>query len=112
MQIKKISEGYATQIFNTETKQWESQEFTACGQVDYEGETNNTIDPEENGMLDAEGDEPYLPFDMVQPNSIESCRESIQEDLMTFLDGLPNDGERIVCQIVCDNFKKFFEKKI
>lgn len=39
--------------------------------------------------------------------TIESCREQIQEDIMSFLDGLPKSMIGEVCQIVVDNFNKY-----
>tara|TARA_A100001037_G_scaffold292370_1_gene307609 strand:- start:402 stop:548 length:147 start_codon:yes stop_codon:yes gene_type:complete len=35
----------------------------------------------------------------------EKCREQIQEDLMTFLDGMDQKILDQVCQIVVDNFR-------
>ena len=35
----------------------------------------------------------------------EECREQIQEDLMTFLDGMDQEILDQVCQIVVDNFR-------
>ena len=46
----------------------------------------------------------------VKLNDVNSCRESIQEDLMTLMDGLPNEAQERACQIVVDNFNKFFKK--
>jgi len=108
MKINKITTGYVIQVFDTDSKQYISQEFAAGNPVEYESQTGEIVDPVENGMQDADGTEPYLPFNMIQPNSVESCRESIQEDLMAFFDGLPDEAQYRACQIVVDNFEKFF----
>jgi hypothetical protein len=39
---------------------------------------------------------------------IKTCREQIQEDLLTYLDGMPPEMLNKVCQIVADNFQKTF----
>ena len=39
-----------------------------------------------------------------------TCREQIQEDLLTLLDDSPETIKDLVCQIVIENFKKL-EKK-
>ena len=39
------------------------------------------------------------------PMNKEECREQIQEDLMTFLDGMDQEILDQVCQIVVDNFR-------
>ena len=36
----------------------------------------------------------------------QEVQEQIQEDLLTYLDGLPNEMLNQVCQIVVDNFHK------
>jgi len=52
----------------------------------------------------------------IENKSVEECREQIQEDVITYLEGLPSGwvwyGEEAqekteaLCQIVVDNFKK------
>jgi hypothetical protein len=124
MIIKKITPGFVTQTFDTTSMEYVSQNFIAGDQVDYENEKGTPLDQieaAELGMEFDDGSEPYLPFDMLQPNEIkfaaaqlgnsDSCRESIQEDLLTFLDGMSNESRNHVCQIVVDNFKKFFGKE-
>lgn len=61
--IRKITYGWVSQNWNESTGQWESQEFVAGDQVEYENEMGDSVDPPDN--------ETYLPFDMVQPNSPE-----------------------------------------
>ena len=65
MIISKITPGYVVQKFNTETGQYFSQEFIAGSEVDYENELGDPVDSDV--MVEADGTEPYLPFDMVQP---------------------------------------------
>ena len=67
MKINKITTGYVIQTFNTETQKYEGQNFIAGDQVDYEDEDGNPVDPVDAGMQKENGEEPYLPFDMVQP---------------------------------------------
>lgn len=59
MLVKKICEGYVIQTFDTDTKQWVSQEFIASGEVEYEDENEEPID--------AFDDDTYLPYNMEQP---------------------------------------------
>jgi hypothetical protein len=69
MRIKKVTEGYVIQVFNTETQRYESQEFVPCGlRAYYDADTLASADL--SGMQLADGTEPYLPFDMVQPKNI------------------------------------------
>ena len=53
----KITSGFVIQNFNTETKEFVSQEFFA-GECDFENENGGPTTAFEE----------YLPFDMVQPN--------------------------------------------
>lgn len=64
MLIHKYTEGHVTQIFDTETEKWVSQEFIADG-----GDCNFVV---KDGEIVCPEDvmpnpEPYLPYDMVQP---------------------------------------------
>jgi hypothetical protein len=63
MQLKKITTGFVIQTIDTETGTLTHQEFVAGDQCDYEDGVGNAIDPDEV----FEGDEPYFPYDMVQP---------------------------------------------
>lgn len=79
MLINKITTGFVIQTFDTEKGKYVSQEFVAGDQVDYEEkETGNPMDWEEWDKLNVNKElnfgpyaenEPYLPFDMVQPKS-------------------------------------------
>lgn len=63
MIINKITEGFVIQRWDTEKKQWLSQEFVA-GECVYENEVgDDLVDVDMNSG----GDEPYLPFEMVDP---------------------------------------------
>lgn len=64
MLINKITTGFVIQTFDTEQKKFVSQNFTAGSECDYEDQTGNAVESE---LLEVEGDEVYLPFDMVQP---------------------------------------------
>lgn len=65
MLLKKFTTGYVTQVFDTDKREFISQDFTAAnGEVDYEDEDGNAI----GCVLDKGGDEVYLPFEMKQPN--------------------------------------------
>jgi hypothetical protein len=82
--------------------------------VDYEDQFGNTVSPEvlksHNFSPTSAEKQPYLPFDMVQPLSIKNCQESIQEDLLALMDGLPDEAQTHACEIVVENFKKYFQK--
>ena len=90
MIIKKVTTGYVTQQYDTEAKQWLSQEFIAGDEVDWEDENGNPTDPPE----DFEDDKgwssvdvgSYLPFNMVQPGDGVSTK-------LPFLITSPHDDE-------------------
>lgn len=65
MIIQKITQGYVIQTYDTKTKRWIRQEFTADGHCNYEDDMGNTVDA--SSMMKQGEPEPYLPFDMVQP---------------------------------------------
>lgn len=66
MLIKKITEGYVTQTFDTDKQEFVSQEFKAGDMVDFEDDDGNGINQAdfENRLVSHSG---YLPFNMVQP---------------------------------------------
>lgn len=64
MIINKITTGFVIQRWDTEKKEWVSQEFVAGDGCDYEDQVGNSVDSED---MNPGGDEPYLPFDMVDP---------------------------------------------
>jgi len=63
--INKITDGWVTQTFDTEQKKFIRQEFFAGDHVDYEDTQGSAVN---SNLLIVDGDELYLPFDMVQPN--------------------------------------------
>lgn len=103
MIINKITTGFVVQQFDTATDTWVSQEFVAGDECNYENRNGEAV---ESSLM---GDpEPYLPFTMVEPTKdVQSCRQSIQDDLLALLDGLPEEAQTAACQIVVDNFNKF-----
>ncbi len=66
MIIKKITYGFVVQVFDDskKMKKFISQEFVAGDQCEYENEGGMIVDP---SCLEVDGQEVYLPFDMVQP---------------------------------------------
>ena len=74
MLINKITTGFVIQTFDTDTRQYISQNFVAGDQVDYESTDGQT--PIEDGFMESVNfgpyaeKEPYLPFDMVQPQKL------------------------------------------
>ncbi len=71
MIINKITTGFVVQQYDTELQTWISQEFIAGEDVQYEyadllSEYPNQ-DPAEMMNESNDGTEPYLPFEMVQP---------------------------------------------
>jgi hypothetical protein len=79
MIINKITNGFVSQLFDTETGKYTHQDFVA-GNVDYEDQTGNPVDPVECGMQAADGTEPYLPFDMIQPSEIPFVGNSLMSE--------------------------------
>ena len=65
MLINKITVGWVTQTFDTEQKKFIRQGFFASDHVDYEDTQGSPIN---SNLLIVDGEELYLPFDMVQPN--------------------------------------------
>lgn len=113
MRINKITNGFVSQLFDTEKRQFVSQEFVA-GDVSYEDAYGDTVsDPiRHDAMLNPDGSELNLPLNMVQPDAatnLASCREQIQEDLLCLFDGMSSDVQNRMCQIIVDNFQKFLK---
>lgn len=70
MLVNKITTGFVIQLFDTKTKQYVSQSFTAAAEVNYEnsqGDTLSETEMAESNFGPYTENEPYLPFDMVQP---------------------------------------------
>jgi hypothetical protein len=70
MKINKISTGFVIQVFDTEKQKFIKQEFISSDEVQYENENGNVIKFEEMEKFNFgpyAKEEPYLPFDMVQP---------------------------------------------
>jgi hypothetical protein len=71
MLINKITRGFVIQTFDTEKREYISQEFVAAGNSEYESTDGQT--PIEDGFMESVNfgpeaeKEPYLPFEMVQP---------------------------------------------
>jgi hypothetical protein len=66
MLVNNVTTGFVVQVFDTELKRFISQEFTAGEQTDYEDRLG---DPVDRKLLEVDGQEAYLPFDMVQPKT-------------------------------------------
>jgi hypothetical protein len=66
MQVKKITIGFVTQVFDTDLKRFISQKFTTGDECNYEGEKGEAIEPD---LLEVDGRRAYLPYDMVQPEA-------------------------------------------
>ena len=67
MIIKKITTGFVIQNFDTELKRFVSQEFVAGDQCEYEDENGEAV---ESDMLEVDGKEVYLSYNMVQPENM------------------------------------------
>lgn len=85
MLVNKITVGFVTQVFDTETNQFVSQDFTAGDEVDYEDQDGECVDGDEVG---------YLPFEMNQPNDSDAVAEKIYQGLhkQAFVDWHGDDG--------------------
>lgn len=66
MIINKITTGFVVQQYDTELKTYVFQEFVASDDVKYETEDGDEL-PDNEEILNPDGSEPYLPFEMVQP---------------------------------------------
>jgi len=64
MIVKKITHGFVVQTFDTQLGRFTCQEFVAGDECDYEDSEEN---PVEYKLLEVDGKEVYLPYDMVQP---------------------------------------------
>ena len=64
MLVNKVTAGFVVQVFDTELGRFVSQEFVAGDQTDYEDKDGNAV---ESKVLEVDGMQAYLPFDMVQP---------------------------------------------
>lgn len=75
MLINKITTGFVIQTYDTDKKEYSEQEFFAGDEVNYELPNGESADWAEMGKVGfgphAE-EEPYLPFDMVQPSDIKT----------------------------------------
>jgi hypothetical protein len=58
--IKKITQGYVIQEFDTELEEWVSSNFVAGDQVSYEDEEGHPV---------SNGTKGYLGFGMIQPET-------------------------------------------
>ena len=65
MLIDKITVGFVIQTFDTDTRQYTNQEFIAGDDVQYE-QDGEPVDADL--MVDDDGNEPDLTFNMEQPN--------------------------------------------
>ena len=66
MIIRKITTGFVIQTFDTDDWKYVSQMFVAGDTVDYENVRGDSVSPKLMTSIKT-GEEPYLPFDMVQP---------------------------------------------
>jgi hypothetical protein len=73
MLVNKVTTGFVIQIFDTEKRQFVSQEFVAGDHCDYEDKDGVPVCSE---AMEVDGKEAYLPFDMVQPFASTPTRSS------------------------------------
>jgi hypothetical protein len=71
MKIQKITHGFVVQTFDTDTQSWVDQEFISGCECEYEVEADAVVNEPisvEQFMSHVKGEnEPYLPYNMVQP---------------------------------------------
>ena len=65
MIIQKITTGFVVQQFDTEKHTFIAQEFVAGDECEYEDKEGNSVSPD--AVVDSNGKEAYLPYEMVQP---------------------------------------------
>lgn len=68
MLIKKITTGFVTQTFDTETGEWVDQQFICGDQCDYEDEDANPVSYKL--FQGKDGKEAYLPYEMKKPEEL------------------------------------------
>ena len=111
MKVNKITTGFVIQTFEIDGDKENpvSQEFIAGDQVDREDENGEPVD-----WIEKE----YLPFDMVQPGSIQlsqvevkSLQESMQDNMIAFLDSMPSGVVDGACQVIVDKIQLMLRKK-
>ena len=73
MRINKITTGFVVQEFDIDKGKYVSQEFVAGNPVEYEDKSGNPVDS--SLMQSEDGTEPYLPFDMQQPQQERTLHE-------------------------------------
>ncbi len=76
MLINKITTGFVIQEFDTDKGKYVSQQFVAGNPVEYEDKSGNPVDS--SLMQSEDGTEPYLPFDMQQPQQARTLDELLQ----------------------------------
>lgn len=74
--IRKITHGYVEQVYDTATKKFVSQSFAAVDLVSWENEASTPVSPP--------AEDPYLPFDMVQPEETERNRIQLFDRVRSF----------------------------
>ena len=62
MKINKVTIGFVTQVYDTETGKCDSQEFIAGDEVSYEDQYGENFD-----IDDSETELEYQPYEMIQP---------------------------------------------
>ena len=67
MLVKKITDGFVIQTYDTEKGKWLEQEFVAGDSCELEDGDGNCL--EDNPLVRPDGTEAYLPFVMVQPSA-------------------------------------------
>lgn len=75
MLINKITDGFVIQVFDTETGKFVSQTFTCADGCNYEDQAGNTV---ESSLLEVDGKEVYLPFDMKQPEDMPEDKDTVE----------------------------------
>ena len=68
MVIKKITTGFVVQTFDTDIGKFISQEFIAGDECSYENSYPTDGETVDSNLLEVDGKEAYLPFEMTQPN--------------------------------------------
>lgn len=80
MIVHRIVDGFVLQVFDTETKQFISQEFVAGASAEYQTPDGNDIDADE-----LPEDIENLGYEMVQPE--QDNMSTFEEDLEDWLEG-------------------------
>jgi len=91
MLISKVTSGFVVQSFDTETRKFTDQRFVAGDDVKWEKENGDPINENEVHWK-REVDEPYLPFDMIQPYWPSATKIEVVDNVEKFINRIDSSS--------------------